>query len=353
MKTLHISIIIGLIVSGFIPLLLTQNSFAMSESHYLRFDHLCCLPVLHPGQTITFSIDVHNPNNVSFYAVRPIIEIQSPESIQHLSMKTDSLDVLKPKSIGLVHVKIISDSQLPLKDITLVTSFTAKSNTSIIKVVDYSDESILNVQSSNILPPLKQLQLETPISYIECADYTYLLVIKRENMPHPVCVSISSIPRLIHQGWVELRTYVDPAIPPIIPLSDSQTKVDKSLDKNFTLIKNGQICDIIRTNCPQQQLTVERGSGIGTLSPQGKSDQTIRYAIKVEPFIKDYPLIVKVTNSYNLTTKTYVLPAENSTSGIFYFDASINGQVTEEIPHINFVYNEQRAESMMLQFLPP
>lgn len=353
MKTLHHSIIIGLTVSGLIPLLLTQNSFAMSESHYLRFDHLCCLPILHPGQTITFSIDIHNPSNVSFYAVRPIIQIQSHESMRHLDMETDSLDVLKPQSIGTVHVKIISDSQLPLKDITLVTSFTAKSDGSMINAVDYSDESILTVQSSNILPPLKQLQLETPISHIECADYTYLLVIKRENMSHPACVSMSSIPRLVHEGWVELRTYLDPDVPPIMPLINSQTKVDTSLDKNSTLIKSGQICDILRTPCPQQQLIVETGSGIGTLSPQGKSDQTIRYAIKVEPFIKDYPLIVKATNSYNLTTKRYVLPAENATSGIFYFDASISGQVAEEIPHINFIYNGQRAESIMLQFLPP
>src|SRR5438309_8588318 len=141
MKTLQPSIIIILIISVCIISLLTPNVFAMSGAPSLRFDHLCCLPVLHPGQTITFSIDVHNTNNVSLYNVQPVITLQSQES--HLKIKTDYIDVLKPKAIGTVHVKVISDPQLLPKDVTLVTSFTAKSGTSIIKVGDYSDESTL------------------------------------------------------------------------------------------------------------------------------------------------------------------------------------------------------------------
>lgn len=351
MKTRYLSIII-LIISVCIIAVSTPNSFAISGSPSLRFDHLCCLPVLHPGQAITFSIDVHNPNNVSFYEVRPIIAVKSPES--HLKIETDYIDVLKPKSIGTVHVKVISDPQLLPRDVTLVTSFTTKSDTSVVKAVDYSDESTLTVQSSDILPPLKQMKLGIPTPYVECAYDTYLVIIKRGNESYPACVSAKTMSNLLNRGWEELRTYLDNRVPPILPIIDKQTQSRISSDKNYTSTDNySKICDISRMSCPSQQLTIEIGSGIGS-STQGTSSQTINYAIKVEPFIQGgNPLIVQVTNAYSLMSKTYVLPAKNATNGIFYFSLDVNSKVAEDVSHVNFIYNGQRAESQVIPFLPP
>ena len=213
-QTFLVVIIVLFAISVFLSSYMTQTVWAASKPYFLLFDHLCCLPVLHPGQTIIFSINIRNPSNLPVFDVKPDIIIKPDESVSHIKIETDILDTIRARSMGEVHVKITSDPQLPLKDLTIITSFTKRGDDgNTTKAVEYSDTSILKIRSSLHMTPLKQLKLGVPIAEIECLEGLHLVVIDRDNSPHPACVKTSSFSRLVNQGWEDITSYMSHIVP--------------------------------------------------------------------------------------------------------------------------------------------